>query len=376
MESERKGKTNDYESLKSYINTLAIEWRKSGEKSQRDEIIQKAFELYGRHFKYRKNLKDYSDDTKENGFLGALEYTIRKFDPNKGSFIACLEYMFPRCTASEYRKERIEKDKKFYGQEQENYKKEQEQYEKEGGDPKEIKKPSQYMTFLSFNQKVNKEEDAKELLDFLEDKNQLSIEDTYEKRESSKDKIQIGIIEQTARIINFTEKNFGRKTANPSRRRWYRIFYTEYITYITKKMQEFGVDLSDRLHERDIFHAMRTNVAECGMNENAKTYLDYYMSDICETLRAIGRTKMKLYRELENFKEDFDPTKADIRIAIPLTGNKAGEMPQDIAIGYLKNYGIEGNKSRESDVRKLYKEYIEITCQELDELEKKKLEKC
>ena len=106
--------------------------------------------------------------------------------------------------------------------------------------------------------------------------------------------------ELMAMIINFADRHSSREN-NESGRRWYRIFYTEDMTYALKEFQmELHFD-----HEREVLNAM-----------NCK-YLDYYMAEACRSLDEITVTELKQYQELVENGEEKDtplPIPADVSI--------------------------------------------------------------
>lgn len=365
-QNEKKAdlRAREREELEIRINESAVKWKKSGEDFYRGKIIEDAFKLYGEHYRHWRNLKDYPEETKENGFREALSYIFKNFDADRGSFVGLLRWKLLRSINTEYAKERVEKDPVQYQKEMEDYEKEREIYRQAGKSDEqfeqEVKKPNKYKTQVSLNAKLG-EDGATEYMEMLPDETNPNIEDDYVDRDTAKETTRIIMADRAARIINFTEKNYGKRTANPTRRLWYRIYYTEFITFIAKFAEEHGAVFSDKLHERDIFQAMRTNIVECDMQEATGTYLEYFMSNSCYTLNDIGKTDMKFYQELENFKEHFDISKENKRIEMPLEGEKAGKMSQDISVGYLKNYGKTASESGASNFRTEYEKYIGIS---------------
>ncbi len=105
-----------------------------------------------------------------------------------------------------------------------------------------------------------------------------------------------------AMILNFS---LTKKKDSETRRMWYRLFFTEEMTLAAKTM-ELSV-----IHERDIFKAMKLS------------YLDYYMSKKCRTLRNITYTPLKPYG-------DVVPKKKDVRAEPKLP------LPADISLNYLQ----------------------------------------
>ena len=111
-------------------------------------------------------------------------------------------------------------------------------------------------------------------------------------------------LEWTAMVLNFAERHRG-QAANETRRNWYRIFYTEDITQAVK------ITTMEFLHERDVFTALK------------QTYLDYYMTKSCHSLREITETALKPYCEVV-------PEQTGCTEETPLP------IPADVSLCYLQ----------------------------------------
>ena len=105
---------------------------------------------------------------------------------------------------------------------------------------------------------------------------------------------------------------------------WYRIFFTEDITY--------GIQVSGPLplNERLIFSAIK------------EEYLDFFMSSKCRTIEAICQTPLKKYREV------CDGNDKDVEIPLPI--------PVAVSLSYLSRVeGISVGESARSNQISFYK---------------------
>lgn len=136
------------------------------------------------------------------------------------------------------------------------------------------------------------------------------------------------IIEQTSLVLNFSHHYTGH-AANESRRMWYRIFFTENMTYICKE------DPSILKHPRDVFQAMNLS------------YLDYYMSDFCRTPKEVKWTPPKPYCDVVPNSED------------PSTAWLEADFPGDVSLYYiLKTTGNKPGRSARSNQLKTYRDEL------------------
>lgn len=130
--------------------------------------------------------------------------------------------------------------------------------------------------------------------------------------------------ELTSMILNFSQRHTGR-AGNETRRMWYRLFYTEDMTYALKACE------LRLLHERDIFQAME------------ESYLDYYMSKPCRTARQLAAAPLKPYGNVVPGRDDTEET--------PLP------LPGDVSLCYLRRQkGLEVGNTARSNQYKFYSE--------------------
>ena len=134
----------------------------------------------------------------------------------------------------------------------------------------------------------------------ISEENELTLEDVVAdikaQDSGAVNRLNGKLAELTAMILNFAQRHTG-KSANETRRRWYRMFYTEDMTWIA---QEVCVDIQ---RERDVFTAMELD------------YLDYYMVKKCRCLEAIRIGEMKPYHEVVPTESSMECT------SIPLPAN-------------------------------------------------------
>lgn len=114
----------------------------------------------------------------------------------------------------------------------------------------------------------------------------------------------------TALILNFAECRRG-KAASPQRLLWYRLFYTEDMTFSWKE-RRFRY-----LHERDVFQALY------------QPYLDYYMSRPCHSGDEVAATPLKRYGEVV---PSCQTSERWLETKVPL--------PADVSLNYLRR--VEG----------------------------------
>ncbi len=165
------------------------------------------------------------------------------------------------------------------------------------------------------------EDEQTELKELLED-NTIKKPDDVLAWESS-------FLELTSMILNFAQRHSG-KSANETRRNWYRIFYTEDMTLAMKSVELV------LLHERDVFAAMK------------RAYLDYYMSAPCTTREQVRVTSLRPYGEVV-------PERAGETEETPLP------IPADVSLSYLRlREGKQVGASTRSNQLKFYKEEKEL----------------
>lgn len=132
--------------------------------------------------------------------------------------------------------------------------------------------------------------------------------------------------ELISNILHFGEIHYG-KANNKTRLCWYRLFFTEDMTYSWKTE---GVSY---VNERDVFRAMLLD------------YLDYYMEELCRTRKEVCRSPLKPYGETV-------PGTADGNRETPLP------IPADVSLAYLKRSGssLGSTRAARSNNMKLYRE--------------------
>ena len=136
-------------------------------------------------------------------------------------------------------------------------------------------------------------------------------------------------LELTSMILNFFQCHRG-KSANETRRNWYRIFYTEDMTLAMKSVS------LNFLHERDVFSAMK------------QEYLNYYMSAPCFTEHQVRETPLRPYGQVV-------PERAGETKETPLP------IPADVSLSYLRQEeGIQVGASTRSNQMKYYREEKEL----------------
>lgn len=133
------------------------------------------------------------------------------------------------------------------------------------------------------------------------------------------------LVEMTSLVLDFYGRHTGH-AANEGRRMWYRLFFTEDVTYVCKD--------EPRLlkHPRDVFQAMDLG------------YLDYYMSAPCRTPDEVGRTALKPYCQVVPGSDDERVT----WLTAP--------FPGDVSLFYLsKTTGTRPGRSARSNQLKSFR---------------------
>lgn len=134
----------------------------------------------------------------------------------------------------------------------------------------------------------------------ISEENELTLEDVVPDKKARDagefSHLNGKLAELTAMILNFAQRHTG-KSANETRRRWYRMFYTEDVTWIVRE-ECMGLQ-----RERDVLTAMELD------------YLDYYMVKKCRCLEAIRIGEMKPYHEVVPTESSMECT------SIPLPAN-------------------------------------------------------
>ena len=205
------------EAARSYVSM-----EETGDEAARQALYLELFELWYRLF-----------DNTDKSALDAFEEALRRYQPEKGAFSHYLSFLMNR------RKTDANRALK-----------------------------SRNIQILSMDAPMG-EEDAT-LSDFIADPSAAKPEGARGVGRSAG-----GADGARAR---FFERHRG-KAGNETRRNWYRLFFTEDMTFAAKSVP---LRLT---HERDVFSAMKL------------AYLDYYMSAPCRDLASLLRTALRPYGE-------------------------------------------------------------------------------
>lgn len=252
------------EAARSYVSM-----EETGNEAARQALYLELFELWYRLF-----------DNTDKSALDAFEEALRRYQPEKGAFSHYLSFLMNR------RKTDANRALK-----------------------------SRNIQILSMDAPMG-EEDAT-LSDFIADPSAAKPEERAEWDEA--------LVELTALVLDFSECHRG-KAGNETRRNWYRLFFTEDMTFAAKSVP---LRLT---HERDVFSAMKL------------AYLDYYMSAPCRDLASLLRTALRPYGE-----------------TVPERGGEEGEtplpIPADVCLNYLKRCEkVQAGAAARSNQMKFYKE--------------------
>ena len=252
------------EAARSYVSM-----EETGNEAARQALYLELFELWYRLF-----------DNTDKSALDAFEEALRRYQPEKGAFSHYLSFLMNR------RKTDANRALK-----------------------------SRNIQILSMDAPMG-EEDAT-LSDFIADPSAAKPEERAEWDEA--------LVELTALVLDFSERHRG-KAGNETRRNWYRLFFTEDMTFAAKSVP---LRLT---HERDVFSAMKL------------AYLDYYMSAPCRDLASLLRTALRPYSE-----------------TVPERGGEEGEtpvpIPADVCLNYLKRCEkVQAGAAARSNQMKFYKE--------------------
>ena len=252
------------EAARSYVSM-----EETGNEAARQALYLELFELWYRLF-----------DNTDKSALDAFEEALRRYQPEKGAFSHYLSFLMNR------RKTDANRALK-----------------------------SRNIQILSMDAPMG-EEDAT-LSDFIADPSAAKPEERAEWDEA--------LVELTALVLDFSERHRG-KAGNETRRNWYRLFFTEDMTFAAKSVP---LRLT---HERDVFSAMKL------------AYLDYYMSAPCRDLVSLLRTALRPYGE-----------------TVPERGGEEGEtpvpIPADVCLNYLKRCEqVQAGAAARSNQMKFYKE--------------------
>lgn len=252
------------EAARSYVSM-----EETGNEAARQALYLELFELWYRLF-----------DNTDKSALDAFEEALRRYQPEKGAFSHYLSFLMNRRKTDANRALN-----------------------------------SRNIQILSMDAPMG-EEDAT-LSDFIADPSAAKPEERAEWDEA--------LVELTALVLDFSERHRG-KAGNETRRNWYRLFFTEDMTFAAKSVP---LRLT---HERDVFSAMKL------------AYLDYYMSAPCRDLASLLRTALRPYGE-----------------TVPGSGREEGEtpipIPADVCLNYLKRCEkVQAGAAARSNQMKFYKE--------------------
>ena len=250
-------------------NTLPLEGYEAQRKSLWFELFELFFDLF-------------DDDTHSMSVLNMFETTVRNYDPAVGPFSHYVR------RSNTFR--RLDED---------------------------LKQMEQEARTVSLDLPVG-DDDCSSLSELIPD-NRIREAGVYEETEGL-------YTELISNILHFGEIYYG-KANNTTRLCWYKIFFTEDMTY-TWKMggASYG-------NERDVFRAMLLD------------YLDYYMRNICRSRREVCESPLKLYCEVVT-------TAANDGEVTPLP------LPADVSLAFIekRNLPLSTKRSARSGVKKYYDE--------------------
>lgn len=243
-----------------------------------NDVLILAHKLYGHE--PRKSSEEKKEFYNEDTFTKALKETLRKYDPSCGKFSHYFSKIFSRRKIDDYRAERA----------------------------------SAEAISLETPLSPSGAEESLALGDTIPDAKSEEQQETRMRMDGL-------FVELTSLALNFAHRTG--KANNAQHRMWWKMFYTEDMTYVLKQY------IPRYLHERDIFEAMDLE------------YLDYYMEDKCRTGSKVMCTPLKPYREVVPNKEG--------RIPLP--------VPVDVSLAYLKDcHKIDVGQAARSNQFKKYKE--------------------
>ncbi len=244
--------------IKEDIDNQAIKWIEEKQKENNAVQDKCKMELFVLCMQYFDNIYDKNDSKfNDNYVIDAIIEAIEKFNIQKSkSFFSYLSFIIDRRRKDSYRKENI-------------YQKNKEKIHKSS---QTISLDDKYKTSSS---------DEVDLYEVIENMDAVKPEEIVIKneiKESENETISLISLELAQMIIDF--QNAKGKKFSEQKKRWYSMFYTEDITWISKSLK------IDFFHERDVFNTIR------------KSYLDFYMEDDCKTLQQIRDSEFKPYNVL------------------------------------------------------------------------------
>lgn len=158
------------------------------------------------------------------------------------------------------------------------------------------------------------------------DETALEAMEELENREEAECKVYERFLDMAQNIIRFNEIYTGKKK-NPTREEYFRMFFTELVTFASKS--DFLEVLKKR--ERDIWEALNI------------LFLDYFMLEICRTFSEIQKSKLKSYSQVGIKQESEKETKMP--------------FPNDVYRGYFLN--LKNKQVTDSNVSQFWKHFCE-----------------
>ena len=263
----------DRKTQEARLNQAAEQWARLDPKG--NEAARQA--LYGEIFTLAFQLYDQSG---EMWVVDAFEEAMEKFDPERAQFSRYFAHLLSKRKVDAYRYEQRHSPAGI-----------------------SLETPTE-------------EDEQSELKDFLED--------TTIRKPGDVLAFESSFLELASMILNFTLCH-TKKSANETRRNWYRMFYTEDMTHAVKSV-EFHF-----LHERDMFAAMK------------QPYLDYYMSAPCTKMVQIQVTPLRPYCQV-------------VPERVGRTEETPVPIPADVSLSYLRRCeGKRVGSSARSEMLKFYR---------------------
>ena len=284
--------TKTRKSLVKRLDEVATEWKltpENGSESVRESLWIEMFTIFFKLY----------DDKYENSemVLDVFESAIRNFDPSKGVFSHYVNRTFS------FRKKTGVDTTVFIGEDEEEH--------------------ETVVSVTSLDIPIGEDEESPSLVEFLEAQN-ADIEGemvTY---------VTTLYSELISKIVHFNETYIG-KADNKQRENWFRLFFTEDMTYTWKMVAaKYGEKL-----EREAFSAINTD------------YLDYYMSLLCRSSIQVNKTPLKPYSQV-----------------VPASNDKNEEtpvpIPADVSLAFLGIGNGKKGRSNRSNFKGKYKELTNL----------------
>lgn len=124
--------------------------------------------------------------------------------------------------------------------------------------------------------------------------------DAREDAESSRMRLTNRYADLTALILDL-RKHIGARAANPSRERWYRMFFTEDVTYAAQKT---SIHFK---HESEVMQAIY------------QSYLDYYTTQKCHSTAEIRAVTLEPRSKFTNRADDTNEVEVPLPACVSLT---------------------------------------------------------